>query len=73
MLKITWQKTKAAFKGAAAIWQRAEGAFGSLVGQADYDEYLEHFKKHHKDKEPLNRREFYEQCNDDRGKRPRCC
>ena len=48
----------------------------AIAGVPDYRRYLEHFRKHHPDQEPLSEREFYKWAIDERyggGKIRRCC
>lgn len=63
----------AIFSSLFRFWDKLESAFGAVVGQADYNEYLKHFKENHPGQTPLSKIEFYAKINDERGKRPRCC
>lgn len=43
-----------------------------LVGLPSYQKYLEHFSKHHPDKTPMTRGEFFNAAQESRAKNPKC-
>lgn len=50
----------------ATLWQRLQQSFRLMVGVPDYQNYLEHMKKHHPDLTPMDAKTFYRYCVDAR-------
>lgn len=48
------------------IWQRLQQSFRLMVGVPDYQNYVEHMKKHHPDLEPMDEKTFHRYCVDAR-------
>lgn len=57
------------------VWQayeKLDDALYPLIGLRRYDTYLEHFKKHHPDKKPLSKAEFFRESQDAKAKNVKC-
>ena len=50
----------------ATLWQRLQQSFRLMVGVPDYQNYLEHMRKHHPDLEAMDPKTFYRYCVDAR-------
>ncbi len=48
------------------LWQRLQQSFRLMVGVPDYQNYLEHMRKHHPDLEAMDAKTFYRYCVDAR-------
>ncbi|PAF51491.1 KCU-star family selenoprotein [Helicobacter sp. 13S00477-4] len=48
------------------FYQKSDRFFYLLVGLPSYDKYLEHMYKHHPDKIPQNRKEFFKEAQERR-------
>ncbi|TCB68698.1 YbdD/YjiX family protein [Acinetobacter sp. ANC 4178] len=50
----------------ATLWQGLQQSFRLMVGVPDYENYVEHMKKHHPDLAPMDAKTFYRHCVDAR-------
>jgi uncharacterized short protein YbdD (DUF466 family) len=50
----------------ATLWQGLQQSFRLMVGVPDYENYVEHMKKHHPDLTPMDAKTFYRHCIDSR-------
>lgn len=50
----------------ATLWQGLQQSFRLMVGVPDYENYVEHMKKHHPDLTPMDAKTFYRHCVDAR-------
>ncbi|MSN96869.1 YbdD/YjiX family protein [Campylobacter sp. FMV-PI01] len=64
-INLVWVKIKNGYKN-------LDKALYPLIGLPSYEKYLEHFKKNHPDKTPLDRGEFIRQAQMDRAKNIKC-
>lgn len=48
------------------IWHGLQQSFRLMVGVHDYQNYLQHMRRHHPGQTPMNEREFYRYCLDAR-------
>ena len=60
-----WHKIKKGYKN-------LDKALYPLIGLPSYEKYLEHFKKKHPGKTPLNRGEFIRAAQESRAKNVKC-
>jgi uncharacterized short protein YbdD (DUF466 family) len=68
-------RTTAIFASVRAGIARVSYVVRRIVGVPDYESYVRHMRKHHREREPLSQREFVQQCWADKYSRPghRCC
>lgn len=50
----------------ATLWTRLQQSFRLMVGVPDYQNYLEHMKKHHPDMDAMDEKTFHRYCVDAR-------
>ncbi|MEG0483060.1 MAG: YbdD/YjiX family protein [Acinetobacter sp.] len=50
----------------ATLWQRLQQSFRLMVGVPDYENYVEHMKKHHPDVDVMDEKKFHRYCVDAR-------
>jgi len=57
------QKSLFSWRG---FWRGLQQCFRLMVGVQDYQKYLQHMRRHHPDRPPMNERDFHRYCLDAR-------